>query len=350
MTTITFAAIAAVTFGGGNVSDLAKSIAEATRQPVVFEAGAAERAPKFTYNPDNLNEMARQIQTSANFRRAPGSEQVFHHGRLPSHFFGINLISRYANTNSWLQGGPVPENFLNEGKVTLQSRSGQSVSLNSLPAGLLSKPLQTHWMFDRSVIKAWVTDQPAEDFMTMVAKAIGGKFLTRQDRFVIDIDPGEIQRRALATLAFVQADRRYPTASYRDKFEIELSRAGISALGAPQISGLLASSSGRFRMEIPASMRPAIGAYVTAMLSGEAEEEAQLTELRSFSQVQIIEDQRGRNRGEERQRRGSANQSRLRNLDPRLIGYADIDARFRVTLQLATRDALGRPGSPVRLP
>lgn len=340
MTTLTFAALAAVTFSGGNVSDLAKSIAEATGQPVVFEAGASERAPKFTYDPANLNEMARQVQSSANFRRAPGTEHVFHHGRLPSHFFGINLVSRLMNTNSWLQGGAVPENFLNDGKVTLQSRSGQSISLNSLPAGLLSKPLQTHWMFDRAVIKAWVKDLPAEDFMTMAAKAIGGKFLTRQDRFVIDIDPGEIQRRALATLAFVQADRRYANSNYREKFEVELSRAGISALGAPQISGLLASTSGRFRMEIPGSMRPAIGAYVTAMLAGEAQEEQLVT---------IIENQRGQ-RGEERQRRGSANQSRLRNLDPRLIGYADIDARFRVTLQLATRDALGRPGSPVRLP
>lgn len=343
MITTTLAVLAAVTFPGGNVSELAKSISEATGQGVVFEAGASERAPRFAYDPANLNEMARQIQASANFRRAPGAEHVFHHGRLPSHFFGVNLVSRLSNTNSWLQGAAPPEDFLKDGKVTLQSRSGQSIMLNTLPAGLLPKPLQTHWMFERGVIKAWVKDMPPIEFMNMAAKAVGGKLLQRTDRFVLDIDAAEIHRRALATLAFVQADKRYATSNYRERFEVELSRAGLAAINGPVLSTLLTSPSGRFRMEIPASMRPAIGAYVRSMLAGEAQEETVQT-------MAVEQDLKVPVQREDRQRRGNANQNRLQNLDPRLIGYADIDARFRVTLQLATRDALGRQGPPVRLP
>lgn len=37
-------------------------------------------------------------------------------------------------------------------------------------------------------------------------------------------------------------------------------------------------------------------------------------------------------------------------IDPRLIGFAEMNSRFEVTVQLATRDALGRQGAPIRLP
>jgi len=343
--TATLTALAAVTFPGGNVSDLAKSIAEATKQGVVIEAGAGERAPRFSFDPSNLNEMARQIQTSTGFRRSPGGEHVFHHGRLGGHLFGVNLVNRLGNSNSWIQGGAVPENFLNDGKVTLQTRSGQSHTLGSLPAGLLNKPLQTHWIFDRAVFKAWVTDMPALDFMNMVAKAIGGKVLQRQDRYVLDIDAAEIQRRAQASLAFVQADRRYAGSSLRDRLEVELSRAALGAIGGAQVNALLATPSGRLQMELPASMRPALSAYIQAVLS-DATQEVQMRQSED-RQSQLWE---SFVREQRRGGGGGGNANRLRMVDPRILGIAEIDARFRVTVQLVTRNQLGQAGPPVRVP
>lgn len=338
----TLVALAAVNFPGGNVSDLAKSIADATGQPVIFEAGANERAPRFSYDPSNLNEMARKIQTATGFRRSPGAIHAFHHGKLPGYLFGMSSVSRYGNTNTWIQGGSLPENFLAEGKVTIQHRSGQSSSVSELPGGILPKPIQVHWIFNRSAFKAHVKQMEPLDFMNHLAKAIGGKVLQLQDRFVLDIDAAEIQRRALGTLAAVQADRRYANYNFRDKFEIELSRQGILAIGPAQLSTLLSTQSGRIRFEIPGTMRPAITAYVNAMLAGEA----QGSELIHMGlEVQTLQRQR-----DDGQRRGRNNADRLRNLDPRLIGYAEIDARFRVSLQLATVAAPGRPVGSIRLP
>lgn len=344
MLTATLATVVAVTFPGGNLSDLAKSIADSTKQGVVIEAGAGERAPRFSYDPANLNEMARQIQASTGFRRSPGGEHVFHHGRLGGHLFGVNLVNRLGNSNAWLQGGTVPENFLNDGKVTLQTRSGQSHTLGSLPAGLLNKPLQTHWLFERAVFKAWVTDMPALDFMNMVAKAIGGKVLQRQDRYVLDIDAAEIQRRAQASLAFVQADRRYAGSSLRDRLEVELSRAALGAIGGAQVNSLLATPTGRIQMELPASMRPSILAYIQTVLA-DAEQEVQARQS-AERQAQLLESFSR----EQRRGGGGNNANRLRMVDPRILGIAEIDARFRVTVQLMTRNQLGQAGPPARLP
>ncbi|HRK23177.1 MAG TPA: hypothetical protein PLX06_15265, partial [Fimbriimonadaceae bacterium] len=198
---------------------------------------------------------------------------------------------------------------------------------------------------DRAVFKAWVTDMPALDFMNMVAKAIGGKVLQRQDRYVLDIDAAEIQRRAQASLAFVQADRRYAGSSLRDRLEVELSRAALGAIGGAQVNALLATPSGRLQMELPASMRPALSAYIQAVLS-DATQEVQMRQSED-RQSQLWE---SFVREQRRGGGGGGNANRLRMVDPRILGIAEIDARFRVTVQLVTRNQLGQAGPPVRVP
>lgn len=341
-------ALAKVSFPGGDVSLLAKTISEATKAPVVFEAGATERSKAFEFNAEDLNALARDVLAGAGFKLAPGAEQVYHHGRLGSWFFGQRTLSRLFDDNSWRNGSGLPENSLNEGKITIQSKTGEATRLDALPADLLGKALQTHWMFERASFKAWVQNMPALSFVNHLAKALGGTLVQRTDRYVLEINPQEIQRRAQATLVLAQQNPQYKNLPYRDRFEIELSRAALGGLSSAQIATALATQGGRVRFELLGSMRAPIQAFVTAALS--AEEQGDQVDVQvSGVPVQSNELQDVQRRGGGNQR-GRPNTSRYRMIDPRLIGFAEMNSRFEVTVQLATRDALGRQGAPIRLP
>src|SRR5688572_9033627 len=136
--------LAAVSFQGGNVSDLAKSISDATKQNVVFQAGQQERAPAFVYDPADLNEFARVVQKSTGFRRAPGPDHVFHHGRLPSTSFGVRVVQRVFNDQPWQLGGGLPEGAFKDGKITIHHKAGEATTLNNLGMGVLPKPVEMH--------------------------------------------------------------------------------------------------------------------------------------------------------------------------------------------------------------
>src|SRR5688500_13052621 len=248
--------LAAVSFQGGNVSDLAKSISDATKQNVVFQAGQQERAPAFVYDPADLNEFARVVQKSTGFRRAPGPDHVFHHGRLPSTSFGVRVVQRVFNDQGWQQGAGLREGALKERKITIHHKTGEATVINNLGLRVFDKPVETHWALENLAVKAWVTDMPVEDFMKYVAKSVGGRMVLQKDRYVLDIDPSEIQRRALATIAEVQKHKNYQAAQPRDQLQLELTRSMLGSLSHVQIVTLLATPDGRLRLEIGGAMRP----------------------------------------------------------------------------------------------
>jgi hypothetical protein len=327
---------------------LAKSIAASTKQNVMFQAGVPERAPAFKYDPEDLNEFARAVQKATGFRRAPGGDHVFSHGRLPSFNFGVRAIQRTLNDQAWQQGGPMPENVLKDGKVTIKHEAAQATTVQSLPRNMLDKPLEIHWLFDNLAFKANATEMPADEFLKFVAKAVGGRLLARQDRYFLDIDPGEIQRRATTTVTEAQKTPRFQQLSAREQIQAELSRTMIASLSASQISTLLATNAGSLRLELSGTMRPVATRYVQALLAAENEEQGvQTTEgLRGQAEI-VIELQRGQ-RGERGQ--GRISSALLRRLDPRIVGYATINSQFNVRLELLALDNLGRPSRLIPIP
>jgi hypothetical protein len=347
MITTLAASLALAAFPGGNVSDLARSIAEETKQNVVFQAGAAETAKAFEYDPNNLNEMARAILAGSGFKRAPGAEHVFHHGRLGGWMFGLQAVQRVAQQDeTWRAGGAWPADALKDGKVTLKNASGSSFSIESIPKDLLPKPpLEIHWIFERSALKAYVTELPAMDFANYVAKAVGGKVLARQDRYILDIDPVEIQRRAVATLTEVQKAPNYMQMDARRKGQVLLSRAVLGGLSGPQISALLSTPQGSLRFEIGPASRPAVQNYAQALIQSEGQEEV----LFAQEQQTIVQERRAQ-RGNDEGRNNRNMSLILRRADPRILGYTTINARFEVRVELLVLDNQGRPGRLVPLP
>ena len=362
---------AAVSFQGGNVSDLAKSISESTKQNVVFQAGQQERAPAFVYDAADLNEFARVVQKSTGFRRAPGTDHVFHHGRLPSTSFGVRAVQRVFNDQGWQQGAGIPEGALKEGKITIRHKSNEATTLNNLGTGVLTKPVEMHWALENLAVKAWVTDMPVDDFMKFVAKSVGGRILQQKDRYLLDIDAGEIQRRALTTLAEAPKQKNYAQVSPRDQMQLELSRSMLGSLNSAQVAALLATPEGSLKLEIGGGMRPVVQRYIQVLMTPQNQQQGQqgwqsqqqadqaayelaVAEKMRAAELagQAIEVQRAQrgDRGGEDPRGARFNANALRRMDPRILGYATIDATFRVRVEVLTLDQLGRPSRLVPLP
>jgi hypothetical protein len=343
MHTALLSLVAAASFPGGNVSDLAKTLAEATGQPVVFEAGAQESAKAFEFNPGDLNELARAVQNATDFRRAPGAEHAFHHGRLGSWRFASREMGRLLRDDAWRVGGEWPRDAFRDGKVTLHHEAGKSTSIEAVPRNLLEKPLQVHWIFERAAFKAWVTDLPAAEFLQHLAKALGGRLIARPEAMFLDVDAGEIQRRAVATFAAARASSGFARLDSDDRARLDLARAAVGGLSTGQIAQLLARPDGRLRLEIGAGFRPSVQAYIQILL---ASSNASASEASTSYLYELEPSFRISQRG----RRGYSSGDRMRylldRLDPRILGYVTVDARFNVTIELV---GLNRSGNSLEL-
>src|SRR5688572_21278024 len=126
-------AAAPVAFQGGSPSELAKSIAEATKSNVVIEAGAREHIKAFIYDPSSLDEMSRAIFKSAELKQAPGEDYVFFRQGLPSWQFNVPAMRKLINdsTRSWGPGS-FPPDSLRDGKVTIHNEPRTGVPVYAL--------------------------------------------------------------------------------------------------------------------------------------------------------------------------------------------------------------------------
>jgi hypothetical protein len=327
---IAVAAAVAVTFPGGDWSELCRSISENTEKNVVALAGNICPAPKFEYEPSDLNAMTRSIRAATLFRQAPGTDAIFYRDPWPVWLFQNEAIRRMGELNADIKtGGPLPENAVSEGKMTLRHEPRQATSVSAF-GPVLSKPLQLHWALEGLAVKAWVKDQPATDFMRFVAKAVGGILLERKDRFVLEIDPKEVQRRALAT--FDEAAKRswFKDLDERARVEWELSRSAVSWASTAQIQEALAEPDSKTKILIGHGLRPVVKKQVEHLFRAPAEVADEGANARS--------------------RTPADSRDRYRNLDPRLIGYVELNAQFHARTYLQTVDVQGRPGPVIALP
>ena len=148
--------------------------------------------------------------------------------------------------------------------------------------------------------------------------------------------------------------------------QLELSRSMLGGLYAAQIATLLSVPEGTLKLEIGGALRPAVQRYIQVLMTPQTQQgqtlqqqqqvAAEQERLRAYELAiiaQTIELQRERGQRGERgdEDRGSRfNANALRRMDPRILGYATIDATFRVRVEVLTLDNLGRPSRLVPLP
>lgn len=323
---------ASVAFPGGSPSELAKSIAEATKSNVVIEAGPSESLKPFNYEPANLDEMARAILKATDLKQAPGEDRIFYHPWLPGWHFQSATIQRFLNDSTRAsQSGSLPKNSLSEGKVTIHARPRTGILVSNLEGLKFAKPLSVDRFFMQYGLNVWVTDMPERDFLNYVCKAIGGRLKPTKEGWTLIPTGQEMQRRALASYDRVKKEAGYQKLPPTEKAELELSRSAVSTATSSQLEELYGDEGKPIRMEIGPTSRAA----VTQMLRAMMEEQAA---AQTFGPPQ--ETTPGAPKPEDR----------FKSIDRRVIGWVVLSRGFQAHAELATFDQLGRPGPPMRLP
>lgn len=326
-------AAAPITFNGGSPSELARSIAEATKANVVIEAGPSETFNSFVYDPSNLDEMSRAVFKATELRQAPGEDFVYSHPWLPAWHFQNKTVQQFLNDNLRMcNSASFPENFLKEGKVTIQAKARTAIVVTALAGLKFAKPLSVDGFFANLGLNMWVTDMPERDFLNYVAKAVGGKLKPTKEGLSLVPSGQEIQRRGLLTIDKVKKLESYTKRTSIEKAELELCRAAIASASPAQLEELYAEEGKPIRMELGPSTRNAVTQLIRAMMEPPPDPNP------TFGPPQQTADTTPKP------------EERFRNIDRRVVGSLVLSRGFIAWAELATVDPFGRPGQSIRVP
>lgn len=186
------AAIGIVTFPGGGANEFAKFVADSTHQNVVLYQSVLEDLPKIEFDADDLTTMSRKFRATAGIQIAPGTKLILSDGLIdPDRLAPVPALLRRAVWKS------LPANALVNGMVTWRTKDEDRLDPATLTETHWSKPLKVHWFFRQVPVSVAVADMPEQEFLTYVAKAVGGRLLATPKEYTIDIDANEIRTRAI---------------------------------------------------------------------------------------------------------------------------------------------------------
>jgi|GEM_PF-3908693 len=181
-----------VSFPGGDANEFAKSLGEATHQNIVLCQSQVTPVAKVDYDPSDLTAMARALRAKTGLAIAPGVRLTLNDGLVPVH--RILNADFQSETPKWKELG---EDAIKNGKVTFETKDKERLDPASLATAHFSKPVTVHWFFAQTPVSVWAHDMPEDEFLTYLAKSVGGQLVSSPKAYTIDFDPAEIRRRAI---------------------------------------------------------------------------------------------------------------------------------------------------------
>lgn len=326
MTTL-FLAIA--TFPGGNFNDLAASLSEATGKPAVVSLSSARGSMKgFSFDTADEGAFGRTVQKEIGLMRAPGVTVVFHDGQLPS----AKVSQKAWNQPETVGAKAFSAASVKAGKVTFRTEKTESLDLKTLSG--FAKPVESHWFLEGLAIGVSAKNVPEIEFLSLVAKGIGGRFLNTSASYKIDIDPMEVRSRAVRTIQAEAIPTEGDEAAILNK-ERAFRIAALNALSNEEMSRLLLQPGNTIRVAVR-SGSPVEGAAVALIREMEA---AQLRALRS---ERTPEDSRITGNPPRVVRRDANFVGILNRVDSRRQAMLVINQRFEASLEVPVVDGRGR--------
>lgn len=282
LTLLAAAALAPVKFPGGNPNDFAALLAESAKQNVIVVQGEGQMVEACEYDPSDLNELSRALRNQTKLMIMPGTDLILSDGYISRQLVRGNLgrmrsgsglgsdeqqevAARLKAMNDaraasgsdksgfkLVMMSPVqlPANAVKDGMVTFQTKKSESLDLMAL--GNLSKPVKTHWIFGSAVVACKVDNLPELDFLKWIAKGVGGRIVSGPKEYTLDIDPGEIRRRAIKTISLNKPTGGTPEETARLQKQQNFRISCLNALTPTQLSAALATENGETRVELDA--------------------------------------------------------------------------------------------------
>ena len=340
MTTLLIAAIAVIKFGGGTPNEFASTLADNLKQNVVATMGDPRLVEPATIDTSDLDTMSRDIRSQTRLVMEPGSDLVFSDQVLARDLVQDSMMLRrqrgdvepqYEVPNRPQQVTPrievnfiaLPGKAVADGKVTFKTEKADALQAKQLYS--LGKPVQTHWIYDRSPLFVNVKDMPVIDFGKWAARAIGSRFIATDKEYRFDLDAQEVRKRAIATMKAEVLPK--PESGPNEAEQARTFRiACINALSTKQVSEALETQ----------------GSSVRVMLGPSSP----LSRL-AIQRIQQLEQNQ---RNYDVERRGPRNAIGLfQRVDNSRPAVLIVNSRFAVSMEIPVLDANGRPDGIVRL-
>jgi len=186
------AAIGLASFSGGNANEFAKFVADSTHQNVVFYQSVVEDVAKVDFDAADINEMARTFRAKLAVQMAPGVRLILSDGLIEPERLAPAGTPRSEPV--WVS---LPDEALKDGKVTWRTRDRDRLNPGTLAQAHFSRPVKVHWFFHEVPVAVAVKDMPEQEFLTYVAKAVGGRLIVSPKEYNLDFDAGEVRTRAI---------------------------------------------------------------------------------------------------------------------------------------------------------
>jgi hypothetical protein len=341
MTTLLLAAMAIIKFDGGVPNDFAATLADNLKQNVVISLGEPRMIEKATFDAAELDVMSREIRTQTKLVMLPGSELVFSDQLLSRELVQDSMQMRRRGGEApqfevavqpeiaikRIEVGMIglPAKAVSDGKVSFKTEKSEGLQLRML-AGGLGKPVEVHWIYERTPVFANVKDLPILDFAKWAARAVGAKFVSSEKSYNFELDAQEVRKRAVATIKMQPVG---PAGSEQAK-EAEQARnfrlACINALTTKQVAEALATQGSSARILL-SSRGPITGLAIQR--------------IRQLEQMQLNYSQEIR-----APRNAVGLLQRIDNSRPAIL---TVSAQFDVRMEIPVLDQNGRSAGIVRL-
>lgn len=182
------------TFPGGTANDFTKHVGDATGKNIVVAQSLVENLGPVTYDPADLSQTSRAFNSKAGLRIMAGTDMILHDGMIRPTRIGDVKVKEQPHLWVGLKSASITD-----GKVTFATKETERLDLFKL-SETFSKPLKVHWFFESTALSVQVKDMPETEFLTYIAKAVGGRFTNAPKEFRIDFDPDEVKTRVSKTL------------------------------------------------------------------------------------------------------------------------------------------------------
>lgn len=351
MTTLILASLYALKFEGGTPNDFVNALAASTQQSVVMSQGDPKALPRAEFETTDLNEMSRAVRSQLKHLIYPGTDLAIGDQMLAREMVSENraqrfqggeaeiLIAARARANIEGEAEPInrpnatlsitsiglPATAVKDGKVTFKTEKSESLQLIQLSG--LSKPVRVHWVYRESPVFLNVRELPEADFIRVLAKTVGARFVSTTKEYAFDFDPVEIRKRAVATIQAMPISQRNPQVTKSQQNLKNFRMSIINALSPAQLTEALAETGSTARFELsPRSPLTRIAVQRVQQLDAERLEAARNGTPGEAAYIPVMQ-----------------------RVDGSRTPILTVDSRFSIRMEIPVLNQNGQPSGVVRL-
>lgn len=180
-------------YSGEDCNDLAAVIGKRFNEPVAILFDPAFPKVEFNLQAESREGFRARLGNVVGLKSLPGMPLGIARAAWPKEVLYGSLRSGFAAP--WRQASK-PEILIDSGKVTAIGKGREFLTADRLEKATWTKPLKTHWLYQYTPVAIYAEKVDERSFLTLVALAMGARFVETPTEYRFDFDPGTMRVRA----------------------------------------------------------------------------------------------------------------------------------------------------------